>query len=102
MTALNVPEERLDEVGQTIANEHEVTHCYARSGWEYNLFFMIHGKDKNEVLKRVEEIVQKVNILEYRSLFSIRELKKIPFELHENYGDEESEIINTDSLGVGK
>ena len=59
MTAMNVPEDRVEEVGQTIAREPGVTHCYSRSGWAYNLFFMIHDKDRETAIRRAEEIVKR-------------------------------------------
>ena len=81
MAVLKVPEERLDEIGQLIASHEGVTHCYHRSGWEYNLFFMIHGKDKESAFERAHEIVGKVNIKDYKLLLSIKEFKKISFEI---------------------
>ena len=81
MTVLNVPEEELDDVGREIASEPDVTHCYARSGWDYNLFFMIHARTREEGLDRAHEIVSTTGIQGYRIMFSIKELKKIPFEI---------------------
>ncbi len=81
MTVLKVPEDRLDEVGNILASESDVTHCYARSGWDYNLFFMIHSKDRKIARKRAQEIVKKTGITDFRILFSVRELKKISFQI---------------------
>jgi DNA-binding Lrp family transcriptional regulator len=81
MTVLLVPENRLDEVGEMIAREPDVTHCYGRSGWDYNLFFMIHSKDKEIAKKRAQEIVEKTGIQDFKTLFSIRELKKVSFRI---------------------
>jgi DNA-binding Lrp family transcriptional regulator len=81
MTVINVPEDKVEEVGNIIASLHEVTHCYARSGWKYNLFFMIHGKTKEEGIERASSIVKKIGAFDYRILFSIRELKKTSFEI---------------------
>ena len=81
MTVLKVPEDRLDEIGEFIASQEGVTHCYHRSGWDYNLFFMIHGKDKESTLGRVREIISKANIKDYKLLLSVRELKKTSFEI---------------------
>ncbi|MCK5397697.1 MAG: Lrp/AsnC family transcriptional regulator [Thermoplasmata archaeon] len=81
MTVLKVPEERLDEIGEFIASQEGVTHCYHRSGWDYNLFFMIHGKDRESAFERAHEIISKVNIKDYKLLLSIREFKKTSFEI---------------------
>ena len=81
MTVLNVPEDRLDEIGQLIAAEPEVTHCYSRKGWDYNIFFMTHSRTREEAEAKVERIMEKTGINDYRLLYSTRELKKIPFEL---------------------
>jgi DNA-binding Lrp family transcriptional regulator len=81
MTVLQVPSQRLDEVGEIIAKEPDVTHCYGRSGWDYNLFFMIHSKDKESAKERAREIVSKTGIDDYKTLFSIRELKKVSFRI---------------------
>jgi len=81
MTAVKVPEDEMDQVGAAIAAEPGVTHCYAREGWDYNLFFMIHGKDREEAAARAEDIVQRAGGYEHRLLFSVRELKKTSFTL---------------------
>ncbi len=81
MTAIKVPQEKINEIGGAIAAEPEVTHCYARSGWEYNLFFMIHAKTKEEGTRKAVSIIKKVGNYDHRILFSTREFKKISFEL---------------------
>jgi DNA-binding Lrp family transcriptional regulator len=84
MTAVKVPEGKLDEVGRTIASEPEVTHCYARSGWDFNIFFMIHGKSKDETTETVKRIMNKVGNFQHKSYYSVRELKKVPFEIQDD------------------
>lgn len=90
MTVLKVPDDKLDEIGNTIAGFAEVTHCYARTGWDYNLFFMLHGKTKELAVEQVKKIINELGIEDYRILFSTREFKKISFELPQiNNGGEE-------------
>ena len=79
MTAMDVPEDRVEEVGQAVASEPGVTHCYTRSGWDYNLFFMIHDKDRENAIRRAEDIVSRAGGFPHRILFSTRELKKTSF-----------------------
>jgi DNA-binding Lrp family transcriptional regulator len=83
MTAIKVPENRLEEVGNAIASEPDVTHCYHREGWDFDIFFMVHGKDKEKITERVHEIMAKVGVerKDYKLFFSIKEFKKTPFEL---------------------
>jgi DNA-binding Lrp family transcriptional regulator len=90
MTVLNVPENELDSVGSKIASEADVTHCYARSGWDYNLFFMIHSKNREDAVKRASAIISKTGIEDYKILFSIRELKKVSFRIPKGVGHETS------------
>ena len=92
MTAMNVPEDRVEEVGQTVAREPGVTHCYSRSGWAYNLFFMIHDKDRETAIRRAEEIVQRAGGFDHRILFSTRELKKTSFTIERPVANEEKEV----------
>ena len=81
MAVLKVPEERLDEVGSFIASQEGVTHCYHRTGWDYNMFFMIHGKDRESAVRKANLIIESTGIKYYKLLLSIREFKKTSFEL---------------------
>ena len=81
MTAVNVPKERIDMVGEMIAKEPDVTHCYSRTGFDYNIFFIIHGKKRDEAVKRVERIVEKTGISDFKVYFSTHEYKKTSFKL---------------------
>jgi len=74
-----VPEERLEAIGQKLAGYREVTHCYAREparGWPYNLYTMIHGRTTGEVEKLAARMAKEAGLSEYRILFSDVELKK--------------------------
>ena len=90
MTAMDVPEDRVEEVGHAIAREPGVTHCYTRSGWDHNMFFMIHDKDRENAIRRAEDIVERVGGFPHRIMFSTRELKKTSFMIaHPDTGAEE-------------
>jgi DNA-binding Lrp family transcriptional regulator len=77
MCMWNVPGERVDEVGKTIASFDEVTHCYERSNpLGYNMFTMVHGyteKECEDVIKRISDVI---DIDDYIIMFSERELKR--------------------------
>lgn len=57
MTVWDVPDERLDAVGARIGGLDFVSHCYARPrrlpSWPYNLFAMVHGRDRVAVAHKV-------------------------------------------------
>jgi hypothetical protein len=59
----------------------EVTHCYRRPrrlGWPYNLFAMVHGMSRQEVLSKIDTLSRELGLDGYPHdvLFSTRLLKK--------------------------
>jgi len=76
MVVLNCPEDRIDEVGNKVASFSDVTHCYFRTGWDYNIFFMVHGYSKTESTGKAKKIIDSAGIDDYKILFSEREFKK--------------------------
>jgi DNA-binding Lrp family transcriptional regulator len=79
MSVWNVPEARIVEVGNYMAAQPEVSHCYQRDfqpGWEYNLFGMIHGGSEAAVLAVAARIADHTGLQDYTVLFSTHELKK--------------------------
>jgi DNA-binding Lrp family transcriptional regulator len=60
MVVWNIPGERVDEIGHCIGASGLVNLCYQRPrclpDWPYNLFCMIHGKDRDAVLERLEHL----------------------------------------------
>ncbi|WP_440954351.1 siroheme decarboxylase subunit beta [Methanosarcina sp. Mfa9] len=79
MCVWNVPEERIDEVGQIMAEFPEVTHCYERPrypDWPYNLFTMVHSYTPDDCEKVAARISEATGIKDYTLLFSDREFKK--------------------------
>jgi DNA-binding Lrp family transcriptional regulator len=82
MSVWDVPDECIDELGARIGALEFVTHCYhrprKRPTWPYNLFAMVHGSSRIEVLAKVRQIA---DLLGHDSrahdvLFSTRILKK--------------------------
>jgi DNA-binding Lrp family transcriptional regulator len=74
-----VPENRIVEVGHLMANFEEVSHCYQRrpqGDWKYNLFIMIHGKNKKECKDIVSRISERIGIKDFVILFTRKEFKK--------------------------
>lgn len=79
MSVWNVATEKQDAVGQVLASYEQVSHCYARPtfpGFPYNLYAMIHARDREAVESLATEISEQVGVTDYRILFSRKELKK--------------------------
>ena len=82
MVVWDISDERIAEVGHCLGQYEFVTLCYQRPrqlpDWPYNLFCMIHGKDRSEVRQQVELIIQQCNLgdVDYDILFSKRCFKQ--------------------------
>ncbi len=82
MVVWNVPDHRVDELGKRFADSHLVTLCYQRPRrgpeWPYNLFCMIHGKDRTAVMDIVERLAESTHaeLLPRQVLFSKRCFKQ--------------------------
>jgi len=79
MCVWDIPPERVDEAGRTMAGFDEVTHCYRRpvsEKWPYALFCMVHGRARQECEAVVRRIAHAVNPADHRMVYSARELKK--------------------------
>ena len=82
MSVWNVPAERIREIGEHIGALDFVSHCYQRPRhlpeWPYNLFAMVHGRDRAEVEQKVTQIAALLGSddLGHEVLFSSRILKK--------------------------
>jgi DNA-binding Lrp family transcriptional regulator len=82
MVVWDIPDERLPQLGPCLGRFPFVTLCYRRPRhlpeWPYNLFTMIHGRDRDEVLLRIEELVASCGLQEIRheALFSRRCFKQ--------------------------
>ena len=92
MVAWRVEEGRVDEVGEIMARSPAVSHCYhriAHEKWPYNLYTMIHARDKETCRALARELSEKTGISEYTMLFSTRELKKTSMVYFEDELDTE-------------
>ncbi len=87
MSVWDVPDEHIDEVGRTLAALDYVSHCYRRprhgENWPYNLFAMVHGHDRAEVLSRIDAMKALMGdrVRAHDVLFSTRILKKTGLRL---------------------
>jgi hypothetical protein len=60
MSVWDVADKDIEELGNLIGKQAFVSHCYQRPRflpeWPYNLFAMLHGKNKDEVSLQVEQL----------------------------------------------
>lgn len=89
MTVWDVPDDQIDALGDAVGQLDFVSHCYQRPrhlpDWPYNLFAMVHGKTRNEVLTKAEEIRALLGdaVEAHEILFSKQILKKTGFRLQQ-------------------
>lgn len=86
MSVWNIDDAHIHAVGERIGALPAVTHCYQRPralpDWPYNLFAMVHGHSRAEVLREVETIAALIArefpgaCAGHEILFSSRILKK--------------------------
>lgn len=87
MTVWDVSDDFAETLGAKVGALDIVSHCYLRPRhlpqWPYNLFAMVHGKTREEVLEKANQIreILKGHIRQSDILFSRKILKKTGFRL---------------------
>lgn len=87
MSVWDVDDARIDELGARVGALEFVTHCYRRPRrlpeWSYNLFAMVHGRDRDEVAAKVAQIAELLgaDCRAHDVLYSSRILKKAGLRL---------------------
>ena len=82
MVVWDVPDDQVSRYGHCLGKFTHVTLCYQRPRslpqWPYNLFTMIHGRDKEEVLANVQAIADECGLgaVPREVLFSGRRFKQ--------------------------
>lgn len=82
MVVWDVPDGRVSELGRCLAGFDFITLCYRRPRrlpqWRYNLYCMIHGQNRDEVLSHLEWMVNRCGLqaLPHEVLFSRRRFKQ--------------------------
>ena len=82
MVVWDVPDTQVEAVGRRLGRVDCVNLCYRRPrrrpDWPYNLFCMIHGRNRDAVLERVQEIREALELeaIPFAVLFSQRRFKQ--------------------------
>ena len=99
MVVWQVPPERAEEVGMTMAQHSAVTHCYERPtfpDWPYSHFSMIHATTQEECEQIAREISEATQVTDNLLLYSTREYKKTRVryfvEDYEDFWENEPEL----------
>ena len=82
MVVWDVPDDRVDALGQQLGRQDCVTLCYQRPrrlpDWPYNLFCMVHGRDRDDVLACIGRMAEGLGLeaVAHAVLFSGRRFKQ--------------------------
>jgi DNA-binding Lrp family transcriptional regulator len=82
MVVWDVPDDRVDRVGRLLGDQDCVTLCYQRPRrlpvWRYNLFCMVHGQDRAEVLACIARMTTALELdaVPHEVLFSGRRFRQ--------------------------
>lgn len=82
MIVWDIPEQEVSDVARQIKSNPFITLCYRRArqlpDWRYNLYCMIHGKSRINVMQYLEKMVNEYNWHDYprEVLFSKRRFKQ--------------------------
>ncbi|WP_310732306.1 Lrp/AsnC family transcriptional regulator [Ideonella sp. A 288] len=82
MTVFDVPDDQVDACGAALAGEPGVTLAYRReraSGWPFNLYCMVHGRDRGSVVQALDAAIPRCGLAERPRtvLFSRRRFKQV-------------------------
>jgi len=82
MVVWDIPDDQVQAVGRRMGEQPAVTLCYQRPrrlpDWPYNLFCMIHGRDRDVVRGHVDTLVRQCRLegVSHEVLFSNRRFKQ--------------------------
>lgn len=82
MVVWDIPDQQVDRLGRQMGDQDCVTLCYQRPRrlphWLYNLFCMVHGRDRDDVLACIDHVAAALDIddLPHEVLFSGRRFRQ--------------------------
>lgn len=69
MVVWDVPDDRVQALGRDLAQQDGITLCYRRARaqprWPYNLYCMVHGRNRDAVTQGIERSGARVGLLSY-------------------------------------
>ncbi|MCB1774600.1 MAG: AsnC family protein [Gammaproteobacteria bacterium] len=102
MVVWDIDDEQVAGLGRCLGGFSFVTLCYRRPRrlpeWPYNLFTMIHGRDRVQVLERVDELVAACDLADvpHEVLFSRRRFK----QRGARYGAPAKPVLENEARGL--
>ncbi len=70
MVVFDIPDQQVAQMGQRISQFEFINLCYRRPRhdklWSYNLFCMIHGKNRDMVLKQLQTLIEQCALSSYQ------------------------------------
>lgn len=94
MAVWDVPDDKVPAAGRKLASFPAVTHCYRRPrrppDWPYNIYAMLHGRSRREVLDALDRIAAGAGIADCPRdvLFSVRQFRKRGMRLSPPAGED--------------
>ncbi len=82
MVVWDVPDDQVEDMGRRLGAQPSVTLCYRRPRvlpeWPYNLFSMVHGRNRQAVLAEIERLRAELGLegIPFQPLFSLRRFKQ--------------------------
>ena len=101
MVVWDIPDDKVAETGARLGSQDCVTLCYRRPRrlprWRYNLFTMIHGRDRETALRHVDRLIEQLDLhdVPHDVLFSRRRFK----QRGARYGGEKAIAVSAGSGG---
>ena len=98
MSVWDIQDDEVSEYGRRVGRLDFVSHAYQRPRrlpeWPYNLFAMVHGRTRDEVMDKVDIIAQVLGDARHRHdvLFSTRVLKKTGLRLRDDEARTTTEV----------
>ena len=82
MLVMDIADDQVDEVGRRLGQAAGINLCYQRPrrlpDWPYNLFCMVHGREREQVCQLIENLLAEHGLSEvpHQLLFSTRAFKQ--------------------------
>ncbi|MNM70690.1 hypothetical protein D3C81_823270 [compost metagenome] len=82
MLVLDIDDDQVDAIGQRLGQEPAISLCYRRPRrlphWRFNLFCMIHGRERAQVEQQVRALLERHSLHDrpHHMLFSLRAFKQ--------------------------